>query len=83
MKCMLSTFDNEFDPFENFNAWLLRDDQLGHDSCGRVARIWDIATGGKKDSDMTEKEMEFYNELCIDFIISHDATGIFKKVIKK
>ena len=38
-KCMLTTFDNPFDPFEQFTSWFLFDVEKGYNTCGRLARI--------------------------------------------
>lgn len=35
---MLTTFDNPFDPFTQFNRWWKEDLLLGHDTCGTLAR---------------------------------------------
>lgn len=35
---MLTTFDNQFNPFEDFNIWWKEDLRLGHDCCGLLAR---------------------------------------------
>ena len=43
-KCMLTTIDNPFDPFEQFTSWLLFDEEKGYHSCsylGRIARTSD------------------------------------------
>ena len=40
-KCMLTTIDNPFDPFEQFTSWLLFDEEKGYHSCpylGTIAR---------------------------------------------
>lgn len=34
---MLSTFDNPFNPFEDFNTWMKTDMLLGHNCCGLLA----------------------------------------------
>ena len=35
---MLSTYDNEFNPFTDFIIWWKEDLRLGHDCCGTLAR---------------------------------------------
>ena len=34
---MLTTFDNPFNPFKDFEAWWKEDIRLGHDCCGILA----------------------------------------------
>lgn len=36
---MISTFDNPFDPFKQFEAWWKYDMMMGHDTCGTLARM--------------------------------------------
>ena len=73
---MLTTFDNPFDPFEQFTSWLMFDKEKGYDSCERVARI------AKFSDDMTEKEIDEENERAIDEIIKYDFMNVYKKVTK-
>ena len=75
-QCMLTTFDNPFDPFEQFTSWLMFDKEKGYDSCERVARI------AKFSDDMTEKEIDEENERAIDEIIKYDFMNVYKKVTK-
>lgn len=35
---MLTTFDNTFNPFTEFERWWKEDLRLGHDCCGSLAR---------------------------------------------
>lgn len=35
---MLTTYDNPFNPFEDFEIWWKFDQRLGHDCCGTLAR---------------------------------------------
>ena len=74
--CMLSTFDNPFDPFEQFDAWFLFDVEKGYNSCSLLDRIANFS------EDMTEKEEIEENERAIDQIILNDDTNMYKKVIK-
>lgn len=47
--CMLTTFDNPFDPFEQFTSWFMFDVEKGYNSCSYLARI------AKLTDDMTKK----------------------------
>ena len=36
---MITTFDNPFDPFYQFDEWLLFDNMKGYNTCGHLARL--------------------------------------------
>ena len=73
-KFMLSTLDNPFNPFDNFDSWLMFDIQHGYDCCGYLGRI---ARTSDQLSD-TENDQEI--ERAIDEIIRLDFRNIYKKV---
>lgn len=76
-ECMLTTFDNPYDYFEQFTLWLLFDKQKGYNTCeilARTARITD---------DMTQSERDEEIERAIDEIIKYDFMNIYKKVKKQ
>ena len=75
-QCLLTTFDNPFDPFEDFNSWWLFDTEKGYDSCSRLDRIVNIT------EDMTQKEIDDETERAIDEIIKYDFMNVYKKVRK-
>ena len=74
--CMLTTFDNPFDPFEQFTSWLLFDDENGYNSCGKLMRIAQIS------DDMSQKEIDDEIERAIDEIIKYDDANVYKKLTK-
>ena len=74
--CALTTFDNPFDPFEQFTSWFLFDIEKGYNTCSYLARIV------KLSDDMTQKEVDDEIERAIDEIITLNPIGIYKKVIK-
>lgn len=74
--CMLTTFDNPFDPFEQFTSWFMFDVEKGYNSCSYLARI------AKLTDDMTDQEVSDEIERAIDEIIQYDFTNIYKKVKK-
>ena len=75
--CMLTTFDNPFDPFEQFTSWFLFDTEKGYNSCSYLARI------ARTSDQFTEKENDKEVERAIDEIIKYDFRNIYKKVTKK
>lgn len=72
----LTTFDNPFDPFEQFIPWFLFDIEKGYNTCsylGRVARI---------SEQFSDEENNKEIERAIDEIIKYDFRNIYKKVVK-
>ena len=51
VECAITTFDNPYNPFEQFTLWDLFDKEKGYYSNQKVARLVNFT------SDMTEKEM--------------------------
>lgn len=74
---MLTTFDNPFDPFEQFTSWNSFDLEKGYNTCSRLARI------AKISDEMTQKEENAEVERAIDEIIKYDFLNIYKKVSKQ
>ena len=74
--CMLTTFDNPFDPFEQFTDWFMFDVEKGYNTCSYLARI------AKLTDDMSDQEVNDEIERAIDEIIQYDFMNIYKKVTK-
>lgn len=73
-RSMLTTFDNPYNPFEQFEQWFLFDVEQGYNTCSYLGRVAQLST------DMTEKEEEDETERAIDQIIKNDFLNIYKKV---
>lgn len=73
-RCALTTFDNPFDPFEQFASWFLFDEEKGHHSCSYLGRI------ARTSEQFTEEENDREVERAIDEIIKYDFMNIYKKV---
>lgn len=76
-KFRLTTVDNPYDPFEQFDSWFLFDVEKGYNTCaylGRIARLSD---------QLSEEENDKEVERAIDEIIKYDFMNIYKKVKKK
>lgn len=74
MNVMLTTIDNPFNPFEQFDDWYLFDMEKGYNTCGKLARLI------KRTEGMTQKELQDENEKAIDRIIELDFLDLYKKV---
>lgn len=73
----LTTFDNKFDPSDDFFEWFMEDIRLGHACCETLARNAHI-------SDMlTDNEQAEEIERAIDAIIKADPEHIYHKVRAK
>lgn len=75
--CMLTTFDNPYDPFEQFSSWFLFDVEKGYDSCAYLGRI------ARTSEQLSDDENDLEIERAIDEIIKYDFRNIYKKVSKK
>ena len=74
MKTMLSTIDNPFNPFEDFDSWFLFDVEKGYNSCAYLARI------SRTSNEFTEEEEAEEIERAIDEIIKYDFMNLYIKV---
>ena len=73
---MLTTFDNPYDPFDEFVPWFLFDVEKGYYTCNKLARI------ARHSEDFSVKEDKEETERAIDEIIDHDFLNIYKKVTR-
>lgn len=74
MQHMLTTVDNPFDPFTQFDEWLAYDTSSGYDSASFLARIT------KSSDDLSETDQALAIEQAIDEIVSENVLGLWKKV---
>lgn len=47
-RSMLTTFDNPYDPFEQFTSWFLFDVEKGYDSCAYLEELLEPQTNYQK-----------------------------------
>lgn len=73
----LTTFDNPYDPFEQFSDWFLFDVEKGYNTCAYLARI--AHTSDQFSDEENEREVE----RAINEIICYDFMNIYKKVSRK
>ena len=78
---MLTTFDNPFDPFTNYDSWYNFDLELSrrqsrNNCCSYLALI------ARTSDQLTDEENAMEIERAIDEIIKYDFRNIYKKVVK-
>lgn len=73
-ECALTTYDNPFDPFTQFDSWFAFDTEKGYYTCSRIARLTNLT------DDMSEVERNEEIERAIDKLIEIDVLDIYKKV---
>lgn len=73
-QCALTTIDNPYNPFTQFEQWFLFDVEKGYDSCGYLDRI------AHTSDEQSEGEYEAEIERAIDEIIKYDFTNMRKKI---
>lgn len=72
---MLTTTDNPFNPFTQFDEWKNYDESNGYNSCGLVDRI------AKTSDELSELDQQLAIERAIDEIVSLNAIGLYEKVV--
>lgn len=75
--CALTTFDNPFDPFEQFSQWFLFDVEKGYNTCSLLGRL------ARTSDEFSEQENNAEIERTINEIVEHDYLGIYKKITRK
>lgn len=74
--CALTTIDNPFNPFDNFDKWYAFDEAHGYHSCAYLAKIMKTSDAFSAEDQMKEKER------AIDEIVSLNLNGMYKKVTR-
>ncbi|MBR6641751.1 MAG: hypothetical protein IKL08_06125 [Clostridia bacterium] len=73
----ITTIDNPFNPFDDFNSWFMFDIEKGYYTSSTIARLANIT------DDMTEKEETDEIERAIDRLIEIDPLNIYIKVVRE
>lgn len=71
---MLTTFDNPYNPFKQFDEWTQFDEEKGYYTNNYLARI------AKISFELSESEEDEELLSAMEEIISHDYLGIYKIV---
>ena len=71
---MLTTVDNPFDPFTQFDEWFRFDEASGYHTTQFLARIV------RTSDELSEADQSAAIEVAIDEIVSENLTGLYRKV---
>ena len=71
----ITTYDNPYDPLDDFSHWYGYDCLKGYNTCQYLARI--AATASTLPDSVNEEEIES----AIDEIIKYNPLKIYKKVV--
>lgn len=71
---MLTTIDNPYNPFEEFNSWFVWDTKEGHHSLSLLARI--VMTS----DNLSEVDQDLAVQQAIEEIVRENVSGVHKKV---
>lgn len=73
-RCMLTTTDNPYNPFTQFDDWLRFDEDKGYHTCAYLARI------ATTSDELSDADQALSNEQAIDEIVEFNLLGLYKKV---
>jgi hypothetical protein len=71
---MLTTLDNPFDPFTQFDEWNAFDQRLGYQTAALLARVV------RSSHDLSDADQSLAIEQAIDEIVTENVTGMYRKV---
>lgn len=74
VRCFLTTIDNQYDPYEQFERWYQYDMDHGYNSSGLLMRL------AETSSQFTDNENAYEIEKAIDKIVANDPLNIYKKL---
>lgn len=74
---MLTTVDNPYDPFTQFNDWYAWDFRAGYHTPGAVAR--QVVSS----NELSEADQALAANEAIDFLVDLNPFGMYKKVARK
>ena len=74
MTTAITTFDNPYDPIDQFTSWFINDVTKGYNTCGLLGRI------ARTSDQLSDVENEQEIERAIDEIIKYDVENIYTKV---
>lgn len=72
---MLTTVDNPYDPFTQYDEWSAFDEEHGYYTPSLLARI------AISSDELSEADQDLAIETAIDEIIEYNVSGMHKKIV--
>lgn len=66
---MLTTIDNPFNPFTNFDEWFAFDVDQGYNTCALLARETFVS------DELSDSQIESFKQMAIDTVVDNDLTN--------
>ena len=76
MRFALTTFDNPYDPFEQFTQWFMFDEEKGYHTTAYLGRI--ARTSDQLSDEENNKEVERAIDMLEDFL-----NGLFMIIVRR
>lgn len=76
-QAMLTTIDNPYDPFDEYDQWHAHDMWLGYRTAEFLARV------AVTSDELSEPDYWLAIEQAIDNIVRDNITGTYKKVVRQ
>ncbi len=73
---MLTTIDNPFNPWVDYDGWYAYDERMGYHTCAYMARLITSSI------EMTDEEQDHEYNKAMNAIIAHDPTGKYIRISK-
>lgn len=74
MDSMLTTVDNPFNPFTQYDEWLVYDMRMGHNTNALLARITVTS------DELSDADQDSAIEQAMDEIVRENVSGLHRKV---
>jgi hypothetical protein len=71
---MLTTTDNPFNPFTQWNEWFAYDEQLGYHTCALLARVTITS------DELSDVDQDLALQQAIDEVVEYNVSGMHQKV---
>lgn len=74
---MLTTVDNPYDPFTEFDEWYAYDTRARYYTLSFLARV------ARSSPDLSDVDQKLAIQVAIDEIVKENVSGIYRKVAKQ